>query len=781
MAARVPKEVVWFRTILPTMVNIIEIIDSDTSAGVSIIEYMTIYDSVYSILNADQSASDFMFIEIRKMLEIHANSLRADLISARDGKELLMKVAVLWNKHKLIMEIMRRGFQYLGQAGGKLDPRVKKSVVPAHPHGPVVAIGLDVFHQTIYKWTKETCCSAAIEQITNARTDKYVDTYFIGEILNLFGQVGEAVKKQGEDPDKSYREDFENDFLSASQMFYRRASENWIADYSFIEYLHIAEDRLNFEETVISRLINRVSTSEKLKIIVESELLTSRVSYLLSMDSGIEMLLTNKLYDNIRTMVNMFYRIKDGLKPIAEGVQNYVESWGDDLYSTTLASVYEKPPAQFLNILAKDYIQKVLNFFDDMQTLIAESFKKHPILQKAIADGFKPLLLKSFKRKDGSLETKTAQLLAYYVDLQLRLGGKGNYEMPNFDNVIDILLYLPADKDYFIRDLGKGMAKRLLEDFDINSEKELIGKLKLKHPDLPDLYKLTRMLNDKDSEIDMKSDYVKFCKAHPHGTHQIFDHSVLVLETNCWPAALTKETAFKPPVEFIRAQNQFKSFFDTKYADKVLTYAYGQGSVDMIYIRGKQYTITMSLHQASILLIFDSQDSISLGDIKAITGLSTPEDLGAAIIPLLTPITSSVSKRGASSVSGGILNCSEDIKQESPSRWSNSIIFTVNQEFSSPLLKFKLTKHRVSTEKESSETKSEVKEARMHEIDAVIVRIMKSRKTLIYSNLVIETINHVKDRFQPELRDIKSRIESLMDREYLHRNEDDPNIIEYVA
>ena len=64
-------------------------------------------------------------------------------------------------------------------------------------------------------------------------------------------------------------------------------------------------------------------------------------------------------------------------------------------------------------------------------------------------------------------------------------------------------------------------------------------------------------------------------------------------------------------------------------------------------------------------------------------------------------------------------------------------------------------------------------------IDAAIVRIMKSRKILSHVNLVGEILKHL-NFFIPDPKQIKQRIEMLIEKEYLMRDDTDNKLYCYV-
>merc|ERR1719220_2584251 len=80
-----------------------------------------------------------------------------------------------------------------------------------------------------------------------------------------------------------------------------------------------------------------------------------------------------------------------------------------------------------------------------------------------------------------------------------------------------------------------------------------------------------------------------------------------------------------------------------------------------------------------------------------------------------------------------------------------------------------------------SDVPATVEEDRNHLVEAVVVRIMKSRKTLEHNQLVMEVTRHLTSRFQPSPTLIKQRIEKLIEREYLERSQQDRRVYNYLA
>mmetsp|Transcript_13297 Transcript_13297/g.37584 ORF Transcript_13297/g.37584 Transcript_13297/m.37584 type:complete len:144 (-) Transcript_13297:641-1072(-) len=108
--------------------------------------------------------------------------------------------------------------------------------------------------------------------------------------------------------------------------------------------------------------------------------------------------------------------------------------------------------------------------------------------------------------------------------------------------------------------------------------------------------------------------------------------------------------------------------------------------------------------------------------------------------------------------------------------------FRINAEFNNRMNRIKINSIQMKeTSKENKETHERVFQDRQYQVDAAIVRIMKARKSLEHNLLLAEVTKQMSSRFNPSPQQIKKRIESLIEREYLERSDADRKIYQYLA
>jgi len=203
------------------------------------------------------------------------------------------------------------------------------------------------------------------------------------------------------------------------------------------------------------------------------------------------------------------------------------------------------------------------------------------------------------------------------------------------------------------------------------------------------------------------------------------------------------------------------------HSGRRLTWQTNMGSAELKASFGtKKHELSVSTYQMVILLLFNDRNENTFKEILATTAIPIP-DLKRSLIALANPKSKILDKT---------TNPDEMKKIE------DSDVFAYNSKFKSKLFKVKvMSVAQRETEVETVETRQKVDEDRKLQIEAAIVRIMKSRKTMEHSDLIAEVTKQLSSRFMPNPNIVKKRIESLIEREYLERSKNDRKLYNYLA
>lgn len=258
---------------------------------------------------------------------------------------------------------------------------------------------------------------------------------------------------------------------------------------------------------------------------------------------------------------------------------------------------------------------------------------------------------------------------------------------------------------------------------------------------------------------------------------------VSVLTSGFWPGPPGQPCEL--PVEIQDCCNRFETFYLAKHTGRRLSWQPNHGSADIKATIGKsKHELNVSTYQMCILVLFNSHQSLTYQDITMSTNIPA-EELKRHLMSLyVNPKAKILVKLGAG----------EKEKTKEP---QDEDVFQVNMAFECKFFRVKvpLVLGRSgegggiarqeggdgSNVVAGSDVPATVEEDRKHLVEAVIVRIMKSRKTLEHNQLVMEVTRHLTSRFQPSPTLIKQRIEKLIEREYLERSQQDRRVYNYLA
>jgi len=359
------------------------------------------------------------------------------------------------------------------------------------------------------------------------------------------------------------------------------------------------------------------------------------------------------------------------------------------------------------------------------------------------------------------------------------------------------------EKDVFERYYKQHLAKRLLLNKSVSddSEKNMISKLKTECG-CQFTSKLEGMFKDITLSNTTNEEFKNSVNANNVNLHGV-DLSVRVLTTGFWPTQSSSSKCNIQPAPS-NAFEAFKRFYLGKHSGRQLTLQAQLGWADLhavFYgpkkddaldgtpgtsalpgvdsttasassgfpakaVNPRKHIISLSTHQMCILMLFNTRDKFTYEELANETDI--PE----------RDLTRALQSLAMGKPTQRILLKHPRVKEIEPSHQ-----FMVNDSFSSKLhrVKIQAVTAKGESEPERKETRNKVDEDRKHEIEAAIVRIMKARKRMSHSNLVLEVTEQLKPRFLPSPVIIKKRIEGLIEREYLARTTEDRKIYTYVA
>ncbi|CAF2083747.1 unnamed protein product [Rotaria magnacalcarata] len=333
------------------------------------------------------------------------------------------------------------------------------------------------------------------------------------------------------------------------------------------------------------------------------------------------------------------------------------------------------------------------------------------------------------------------------------------------DKITALIEYL-RDKYDFQQYYLKHFAQRLLSKRSIsdNMENKMISRLRIIFgPQFE--HHLKSMNNDILISKTNMNKFQAFLVQESLDLHGI-DLSMLVLTRDFWPLRYTNNQCNLPRT-IQQVYQCFHNFYTKTEKNRRLILEPSCGAADLtlaFYDRLKneqstikklneqKYLLHVSTYQMIVLMLFNEKESWSFEEIHEKTNINE-HHLQCALLSLVRSKTKTK-----------VL-----VKQPKRSDIQPNDRFYVNDSFKSKhyFVKVKQMRRKSESNQERQEAQLKVEIIRHHEIDAAIVRIMKMHKTMQHIALIMKVVHSLKERFQLTCKVVETRIEALIEREYL--------------
>lgn len=388
--------------------------------------------------------------------------------------------------------------------------------------------------------------------------------------------------------------------------------------------------------------------------------------------------------------------------------------------------------------------------------IISLAFSNDKMFQNALNSSFEYFI---------NLNPRSPEFISLFVDDKLRKGLNGMSE-EDVEMVLDKVMMLfrfLQEKDVFEKYYKQHLSKRLLSGKTVSddAERSLIVKLKTECG-----YQFTSKLEGMFTDMKTSEDTMKgfYASLGP----DITDYPALtvqVLTTGSWPSH--SSATCNLPSEILGICEKFRMYYLGTHTGRRLSWQTNMGHADIkaTFGKGQKHELNVSTYHMCILMLFNSADRLSYREIEQATEIP-PTDLKRSLQSLACVKGKNVIRKEP---------MSKEVAEDDA--------FFFNDKFSSKLFKVKISTvvAQKESEPEKQETRQRVEEDRKPQIEAAIVRIMKSRRVLDHNNIVAEVTKQLQSRFLPNPVLIKKRIESLIEREFLERDKADRKLYRYLA
>lgn len=674
-------------------------------------------------------------IQTRQLLESHVEEIKDELVKADDK---LLMYQVNWDKYY-------RGVQYVSQFCSHID-RLRNHVG---------AMAFDVWRHRLLQLISSDVINLLKEKIKSESGNTETDSV-IHDVIQSFVQIDSFLPEKRQL--STYQTYIEKRYLDDTEEFYTvciDAQKLLVSDPS--EYRAVVLDWLEREKRRCQKYLHKSS----LEIVTEtrrSQILSS--GHLTLLQSEVSDIFKKQGWSTLQNMYQLFKSAmpdKSAIESLSHSFWKYMKERG----SHELKTLFQNSKNQNDTALAKNFVEWILKVQYEYASVIKDYFDNDKVFTFSLDLALSDIVT---QKEESSTKTRSSKLLAIYCDFLLREKKVSETEIDKELTMAASVVKYIQERDVFQEFYRKNLAKRLFQNQSISmvSEKYMIEQLRVVcgFGSVDKFNRMDRMVTDIESSSGLNQSFYDYLTESNHNNDLASFH-INVLSTGFWPLGRTPTVTARVPEDIQRFVDLFRKFYDTKFVGRRLSWLHHKCSGDII-LRGfeKSYMVNMSTYQYAVLNLFNRATALTAGEIIRATDL-TQENLKNLVESMIGSYDR-------------ILTVSPPVSDQ----FTEASVIRVNENFSNSSMEFKLPS---VLPQEIQQARSSINEDRSMFLQAAIIRIMKSRKTMKHNDLVQEVIRQSAGKFQPNISNIKKAIEGLIEKEYLKRNTEMNEVYEYIV
>lgn len=642
----------------------------------------------------------------------------------------------------------------------------------------VYQLALVIWRDVLFAEVGGRVTKAILKLIEKERLGAIIDSRWISGVLGCYVELG-LDDEEGDQrlcgPELSiYRESFEDKFITDTEEFYTRECNAFLANNSLIDYMRKTEHRLAEEQKRVGSYLHN-STEVRLIKTCEDVLIKQHLGLF---HQEFQTMLDDCKQENLSLIYHLVSRIPDGLNRLKVILENHIIVQG-------LARIEKCGQTALTD--PKLFVDTILDVHKYFENLVKDAFDGDAYFVAAIDKACERFINNNNVTKLADSNSKPPELMARYCDLLLKKSSKNPEEQVLEEKLVDVITvfrYL-IDKDVFQKFYTKFFGRRLIHGASSSDDAEMSMISKLKEAcGYEYTCKLQRMYQD----IAVSKEHNEKFKDHlrSKGYNLNFDMYVQILTSGCWPAQQQPQQDMKLPRELETGIKKFESFYNSKFNGRKLTWLTQscRGEIHAYCFKGN-HVFTASTLQMTVLLQYNHGDSFTVEELANRTSIEM--DVLKQVLAMLIKAKilydndnrSKEEDQATPTASGSSDNCSMDVLEN---RLKPESIIALYLGYKNKKLRVNINVPlKTEVRQEEEKTHKNIEEDRKILIQASIVRIMKTRKSLNHQNLMVEVIDQLSSRFRPSVPVIKKCIDILIEKEYLQRDHSSKDTYIYIA